>query len=496
MKKLFIFLAVLLFLQGIGVLRAYAGNDGKIMDNPFMDSGAPTRYSNGKYYDVAIPYDTKLVDIGGMATGGVSTGKYAVVPLPSDSPKKQIGWMMHESSTLQYQLKKNVKGAVTEGRDKDTDLIYFDVDGVKYYLAALGQGMFSNSQWKDILHWERGMQGVSSNTGLVNKGGIAGYSGILFDIILKDGTQHHFALADTMGVGHSVGDITSNQDSIGYKKSPLKYKQYLCMWYCSDSAHVLEYFGYVGNNAKVMKGLGITESNPIAYVRIWDMSLYKGGIQCKSGQEMYSSNGGSPIDTSSNPNQNTGATGEASVTEANKSSNPQYIGAGYYSESQLGAFVAMNEPDLAGMFLGNVSLDNLNQQQTDSLSNWKRNISNQFDNPFISTLRIFVLFLGILLTLWSGLVYIAYWFDRLNTFFDLSFLSVLTFGKLMVSPDLDSCTFTLKAMGDGKRKTVTHGVIMGISITGLFFGTMLFTGTFYRFIAFIVNLVLTFIDRR
>ena len=74
MKKLFIFLAVLLFLQGFGVLRAYAGNDGKIMDNPFMDSGAPTRYSNGKYYDVAIPYDTKLVDIGGMATGGVSSG--------------------------------------------------------------------------------------------------------------------------------------------------------------------------------------------------------------------------------------------------------------------------------------------------------------------------------------------------------------------------------------------------------------------------------------
>ena len=444
---------------------------------------------------MAIPYDTKLIDIGGMATGGVSTGKYAVVPLPSDSPKKQIGWMMHESSTLQYKLKGNVKGNVTEGRDSVTDLIYFDVDGVKYYLAALGQGMFSNSQWEDILHWEKGQQGVSSNTGLVNQGGIAGYSGILFDIILKDGTQHHFALADTMGVGHSVGDITSNQDSIGYKKSPLKYKQYLCMWYCSDSAHVLEYFGY-GRNPKTMKGLGISESNPIAYVRIWNMSLYKGGIQCKSGQEMYSSTGGSPVDTSSNPNQNTGATGEASVTEANKSSNPQYIGAGYYSESQLGAFVAMNEPDLAGMFLGNANLNNLNQQQTDSLANWKRNINNQYDNPFISVLRVIVSFLGIVLVVWSSLVYIAYWFDRLNTFVDLSLLTILTLGQLMVSPELDSCTFTLKTMGDGKIKTVTHGVIVGICITGFFFGTMLFTGVFYRVIAYFINLVLALINRR
>lgn len=168
---------------------------------------------------------------------------------------------------------------------------------------------------------------------------------------------------------------------------------------------------------------------------------------------------------------------------------------GYYSEDQLSSYIKLNEINIEQKYLDAALRENLDQASLSGLSNWERNIKNNAkEDGFIAILRIIVMWIGIMFNIWIILIYIAYWFDRLNTIFYIDMLSLLTFGKLHISDTEDECTFTVKTLGKTEKKTVNHKAILSICITGLIFSTLILTGTFYRLIAGFVNFILSLIN--
>lgn len=163
---------------------------------------------------------------------------------------------------------------------------------------------------------------------------------------------------------------------------------------------------------------------------------------------------------------------------------------GYWTEDQLSAFIKLSEDNIQTNYLDNATRDNLSQSDLSNLANWEDNVNNsKKEYGFIAIMRIIVMWIGIIFTIYILLLYLAYWFDRINSIIDLDVLSILTFGKLHVAFDEKEANFSLGKKQD--RMTVRHRDILFICITGLIFGTLLITGTFYKLIAGIVNIILS-----
>lgn len=162
----------------------------------------------------------------------------------------------------------------------------------------------------------------------------------------------------------------------------------------------------------------------------------------------------------------------------------------YYSEDQLSSFIKLHEENVQSAYLDNATRDNLNQSDLSNLANWEDNVTNsKKEYGFIAIMRIIVMWIGIIFTVYILLLYLAYWFDRINSIIDLDVLSILTFGKLHVAFDEKEANFSLGKKQD--RMTVRHRDILFICITGLIFGTLLITGTFYKLVAGLVNTILS-----
>ena len=98
---------------------------------------------------------------------------------------------------------------------------------------------------------------------------------------------------------------------------------------------------------------------------------------------------------------------------------------------------------------------------------------------------------GILLMVWCVLIYLAYWFDRINNLFDFDLLVILTLGKLRISETEEDCTFSLASLTkETGIRTVNHRAILGICITGIAFGVIVISGYLYRAISALVFKVL------
>lgn len=162
---------------------------------------------------------------------------------------------------------------------------------------------------------------------------------------------------------------------------------------------------------------------------------------------------------------------------------------GYYSEDQLSAYCKLAEVDLTDL-LNSANRDSLEQNDIESLANWERNINNNTsDSSLIHYLRIFVMFMGIILIVWSVMIYLAYWFDRVNNFFEIDLLGVLTFGRLHMSDTEEECTFHLKTLGKTERKTVNHRAICFVCLSGICFGTLIVSGMLYKLLYVLINFI-------
>lgn len=159
----------------------------------------------------------------------------------------------------------------------------------------------------------------------------------------------------------------------------------------------------------------------------------------------------------------------------------------FYSESDLSAYVKLQEVDVSAMLPKDRS--SLSQNELENLSSWEDNVKNSNrEYGFIAWMRIIVMWVGIIFTIYIFLLYLAYWFDKLNSIIDLDVLSILTFGRLHVAIDDKEANFSLGKKQD--RMTVSHKDMIFICLTGLIFCTLLITGTFYKIVANFVNFIL------
>lgn len=151
----------------------------------------------------------------------------------------------------------------------------------------------------------------------------------------------------------------------------------------------------------------------------------------------------------------------------------------------------LTEANLEELF-ESADVDNLAQDDLEVLEGWRSNIeSEKREWGFIAILRWVTSLVGILLTLWALLVYLAFWFDHINSFFYLDFLHLLTFGALHICPPGEKPTF--RAGKDVKNRTVSHAQILSICITAILFGALLISGVFYQLVAKLVHFVTGFV---
>lgn len=166
----------------------------------------------------------------------------------------------------------------------------------------------------------------------------------------------------------------------------------------------------------------------------------------------------------------------------------QLAGAGYWNEDQLGAFCRVMEMNVDEILEGAMR-ENLGYNEMEGLATWERNIKyDNEDNGVIGLLRRIVMLLGIAIIVWMSLIYLAYWFDRINVIY-LDVLGVVTLGHLHMSETEEECTFRIKDLGKEGRKTVNHRAIAGICLVGIAFGVLIVSGWYYVALQKIVHLI-------
>ena len=111
------------------------------------------------------------------------------------------------------------------------------------------------------------------------------------------------------------------------------------------------------------------------------------------------------------------------------------------------------------------------------IESWKSNIDNSKENSINRYIRASFMFVGILITLYSMLLYVAYQFDRINNFVDISLLSTMTVGRLNVAPEDTNGNFN--SATSGRAKYLKHKDIIIVSIIGVGIGVLLISGRIF-----------------
>lgn len=124
--------------------------------------------------------------------------------------------------------------------------------------------------------------------------------------------------------------------------------------------------------------------------------------------------------------------------------------------------------------------DMLTVNEQKQVANWSDNIDNQ-ETTVVDWLRTLIAFLGILITIYSIFIYLAYWLDRVNNIIPFYVLPIITFHHLVISPD-DTSSFNPEVEG---QKAVIHKDIIKIVVIGCTLGVLLMTGKIYDIISFV-----------
>lgn len=152
----------------------------------------------------------------------------------------------------------------------------------------------------------------------------------------------------------------------------------------------------------------------------------------------------------------------------------------------IAAFCKLKETNLTDL-IQDANVDNLNNNELVSLEDWQ--MMSEKDSDFIIWARRIIMIVGILITVWGILFYCAFWFDRINTYFDLDFVGILSFGKLRRSDTDEDCTFKLTDQPKSEARTINHKYCLIISVSAIAFGVLLISGVLFLLVRKIVNLV-------
>lgn len=435
-------------------------NTGDATDKPVGDSKLPTSFNDCKYYDSYVPYKLVPNDIGGWCTGVTNTA-YNYGPMAQDRiiSCKMGGYVNWEFDRL---LSSYGESYYEEGTGMS---IVKDKNGVEYYGTAV-QGFFYNND-------SVGKDGFPAwNT--------EGQRGQIFDCILTDGTVIHFVVADLNSNYHTNGGY-GDKPSDGapeadgkWSYSEMKLEQYWNL-YAAMSGNQFELWGQNGCTTKFAEKYNIgngDDQNKIAYYRMYNKHISD-----------------PPEPVSGEVKGVSYKLGDVNIQGGQKNDKTDIGGVestGLFAETHFVKWKSSETESMEFPFQWWLKNDDIAD-----VENWKADLEKKNSESFlIKGGRWLTMLFGIIFEVWMLFIYLAYWFDRLNNFFEYRMLELITFGRLTISPDEDSCTFSLSTLGRGEKRTVNHKKVLEVVIIGLAFGTLIISGTFFRILSAVVNKIL------
>lgn len=140
-------------------------------------------------------------------------------------------------------------------------------------------------------------------------------------------------------------------------------------------------------------------------------------------------------------------------------------------------------------------IHSLSGDSLETLDTWKKDLQHSNNDKFLVKYgRLACLIFGIFFEVWILLIYLAYWFDRVNNFVEIDLLKIITFGRLTISPDESECTFSIKEKAEGSVRTVNHRKILEICIVGLFMGVFIVSGKIFVILNKLVTGILNILN--
>lgn len=180
-----------------------------------------------------------------------------------------------------------------------------------------------------------------------------------------------------------------------------------------------------------------------------------------------------------------GKWGSGSTTDASNDSNQlllrDMVSFGYWDESQFVQFAGLIDCDIPFAVITDLSANDLM-----IMTDWKNSIAARKRDEASRIPRAVFMFVGIFVVIWSTMLYVAHLFDRINNFFEGSLLKIISFGKLMPSPDETTNSFNNANAG---TKAVTHKQIVMVSLSGIALGILLLSGKIYLLVMYVYSLL-------
>jgi hypothetical protein len=198
-------------------------------------------------------------------------------------------------------------------------------------------------------------------------------------------------------------------------------------------------------------------------------------------------------------NSNLASLGSFGINMGSQSDTMTYLqgltSSGFFTESAISKYAALSELNIEAVYLSEALRENLSSQELKTVTDWERNIQvNSFENNMVIGARKALVFFGILVEVWAILLYISYWFDKLNNFIPIDLLYVLSLGRLRIADDEREATYSLRDNSSrSKVKTVNHRAILFIVVISLTFGTLIISGKIFFIFEALITKVKNFL---
>lgn len=171
---------------------------------------------------------------------------------------------------------------------------------------------------------------------------------------------------------------------------------------------------------------------------------------------------------------------------------------GLITEDQLGAYYKLTEKN---MHLDELTRDTFGatfdeegnkidgeaekySENLRQLNQWEDNIEGE-KITLVKVLRWICMFIGILMIMWVLLMYIAYWFDKINTIVPFSVMAIVSFGHYVVADNEDSSDVNMmNPEKTGKMKQINHKGILLICLLTLIVASFLISGVLFNWMRY------------
>lgn len=472
-KKLWIVFAVMLVGLYFGGIDGYAedlSNDGKPIDSPYGDSGLPSSFDTGEYYDCAVPYATTIEEIGGYANG-VICDPHGYGAMPVGREKNIPGyWFNYEGDFIGSgsfgNLVSRAKGSKGVSSYEDTTgASIITVNDVDFYITAV-QPFFYNCDKAD----NDGFAGCSE-LGQTNVDPV----GRLIDVILTDGTCIHYICGDINSINHTNGGPAESPfREVQWTFTEMKYPQYKNL-FSAAGGNTLEVWGKSGCSSKLASKFNLgsgDDENHVAYYRMYNLSVNDDFNAVSDEAKEVSYNVGD-IDTSG-----------VKEEEEHKASDGSTIA--ILNEWELPGMPSKSSLDKGLTLRVFVDRSSLSISETRNLASLNESLELQKQLNLWQNIRVAGAFTGLLLITYAVILFLCMLFDIFNNFVDISLVNIMTFGVVHYNSEAESGISYEGTYIGTKRLVVGIAVVFAV-------GCMLVSGSIIpavlRFIYVIVDKV-------